>query len=463
MAVARYGPRLSRQGRRTGPGLSLFTTDPNEKDYVRVLRERPMGLLQTQQSSVYMTALPEAPTSELQLQIKVKDHEETTCFNSMETQLDLTSEPKRSVGTKATTTQIGPCTMQVDIGVTTHIVKYPYPTHGTEVKVNVDKKAQRVYLTAPFLNPVESGGYPVDPFPLLRHANYSPWNIHHVFLDRMPKLSTRNPTNFRWLVDHTAVQMSDRERFVQHCTQPSKRHPSDVLVNIKESLATLIKLYAGLQQASQTIFGLREPSSGIYLVICVGGLRLDLAAATVVLDTAVIPWSPETAKLLDSKISINEVETQPGDVAAWKGLIAASVERCRTWSHGPNCEYRSTGDAPIPTRVEDSPLCSCGRGRGFESLDWKVPTWERLLPHSTRAAISPLFGVSYVESIIGPGMKLQNTKRPVSWEEPTNKCWLCERSGRMPIPCPRCKKAKYCSRDCQRKHKELEHKHVCRP
>ncbi|KAG9122149.1 hypothetical protein FRC07_001602 [Ceratobasidium sp. 392] len=422
LAVSQYGPSLGESGRKTGPGLSLFTAGVNECDHVRVLRERPMGLSQPQRTPVYGSPTLEVPSNKIKHQLTTKiNEEENSFFRSMETQLEATSESKKSMGNKVTVIQISPCTMKVSIGSTEHIVRYPYPVYGAEVKVNVDKQTKQVNLTAPLLNPIESGGYPADLFPLLHHGNYSPWNIHHILVDRMPKLSVCNSTKLQWLVDHIAFQMSDRERFVRHCTQPSKRHSSDVLVNIKERLATLVQIYAGLGQTSCSTFALREPSHGIYMLICIGGLRLDLAAATVLLDAAIIPYSSEIANLLDPKTPTYDIETRSGDVAAWNRFLAACVERGRTWSHGPSCEYKSTGNAPLSIRVEDNPLCSCGRGAGFGSPDWKVAGWERLLPYGTRAAISPLFGVSYVESIMGPGMKQQDTKRPISWDESTNK------------------------------------------
>ncbi|KAG9098370.1 hypothetical protein FS749_003953 [Ceratobasidium sp. UAMH 11750] len=451
--------------RKTGDGLGLFATHINDKQHVVVLRELPMGFGQTQRVSSFIAPPPITPSNILTHQVTAVEKDERCSFRSMETRLELESEAERaavSSGTKVITAQIGPCTVKISVGQTEHIVRYPYPISSVKLGVRTNKKAHQVDLSVPFLDPIESGGYPFDPFPLLEHGNFSPWNLHHVYLDRMPKLSIRNTAKLRWLVDHTAIQMSDRERFVQHCTRPDKRYPSDILVNIKESITALIQVYTGLRQPSHTIFALRKPEYGIYMGICVSGLRLDLAAATVVLDAAVIPWSPETTKCLDPKTPIYAIETRDGDVAAWKRLLAACVERCRTWSHGPNCEYKSTGSAPLSTSLEENPLCSCGRGPGFDSADWKVAAWDRLLSHGTRAAISPLFGVSYLDSIVGPGMKLQDAKQPVSWDEPTNKCWMCGRSGRVPIPCPKCKKAKYCSRDCQRKHKEAEHKYVCK-
>ncbi|KAG8737084.1 hypothetical protein FRC10_008594, partial [Ceratobasidium sp. 414] len=324
----------SSYSRKLGPELNLFTANVSDRQHLLVLRERPMGLSHTQQTSGFLAQNPTANGNGIKVRLILLEDGLVFPCNSMEAQLELESEAERAsllAGTEVTVTQIGPCTMRALVGGVQHIIRYPYPVQGAGAKTRVDKAKHHVYLTAPVLKPLSSGGYPCNPFPILQHTNYSPWNLHHVFLDRMPKLDlrnvTRNPAKLRWLAKHTTTQMSDRERFVQHCTHPDKRHPSDVLVNIKESLATLVQVYAGLHQASRTIFGLCEPSNGIYMAICIGGLRLDLAAATVVLDAAIVCWSPETAKLLDPQTPIHEIRTRAGDVSAWKRLVAASVER----------------------------------------------------------------------------------------------------------------------------------------
>ncbi|KAG8722290.1 hypothetical protein FRC08_004526 [Ceratobasidium sp. 394] len=162
--------------------------------------------------------------------------------------------------------------MKISVGQTEHIVRYPYPISSAKLGVRVNKKVHQVdaekvnqQLSVPLLDPIESGSYPFDLFPLVEHGSFSPWNLHHVYLDRMPKLSIHNTAKLRWLVDHTAIQMSDHEGFVQHCTRLDKRYPSDVLVNIKESIAALIQVYTGLRQPSHTVFALRKPECGKYI------------------------------------------------------------------------------------------------------------------------------------------------------------------------------------------------------
>ncbi|KAI6098077.1 hypothetical protein EDD16DRAFT_1664746 [Pisolithus croceorrhizus] len=62
--------------------------------------------------------------------------------------------------------------------------------------------------------------------------------------------------------------------------------------------------------------------------------------------------------------------------------------------------------------------------------------------YATRAAISPLFPVSYMEKV---GVNIDDPIEPA----PTSGCVACGKGGGQLSTCSRCKKAKYCSKDCQ--------------
>jgi hypothetical protein len=287
----------------------------------------------------------------------------------------------------------------------------------------------------------------------------------------MPKLDVQQRDKLRWLIEHTTVQFSDRERVVQRSTHATQRRGSDVLVNVKESICVLVQDYVGLREGPQSTFGLIDTKHGYFVIIFVSGLRLDLAGATVALDAAVVPIHLEGAQalspgvtILDSSTQVMQIRTRPAEVVAWKYLLPAFVERCRTWSHKPNCRYKSSGAAPLSTNVEVNPLCTCGQGVGFDSPQWDVPAWKGLLPFATRAAISPLFAVSYLEVVAGPAAKVQDAKTSISWGKPPDVCWQCSglRLGRQLKRCERCKEARYCSKECQELHWKAEHRRLCK-
>jgi hypothetical protein len=290
-------------------------------------------------------------------------------------------------------------------------------------------------------------------------------------MDRMPRIDVQQREKLRsWLIEHTTAQFSDRERVIQRSTHATKRRPSEALVNVnvKESLSVLVQDYVGIREGPQATFGLIEPTFGIFVLVFVAGLRLDLAGATVALDCAVVSMALEAAPLLrpgrehlDKLTRTMQIRTRPAEVTAWKHLMPAFVERCRTWSHKQNCQYGSTGQIPLSEDIEVDPLCKCGQGIGFDGPEWKVPAWEQLLPYATRAAISPLFGVSYLEVVAGPAAMMSDTRKSIAYTEPTDVCWRCGDIGRPLLRCQKCQKALYCSKECQQMHWKEEHKNVC--
>jgi hypothetical protein len=327
----------------------------------------------------------------------------------------------------------------------------------------------------PASDPLDSGGYFLDRTPILQQNAYSPWNVHHIHMDRMPILDTKDPDELGWLDPHTSLQLSDREREVMD-DESEKASALNVMVNVKQSIHSLMVGFAGLRDEKMRAIGLSEPSDGgIYTILLIGGLRLDLASFTVVLDVALVPLSTEKMPTLMPKIQIlqndspvAQVKTVGHEAVAWKKLLPAYVERCRTWSHKANCEYASHGKIPITVEIKQNPLCTCGQGIGFTSAEWNVPSWKGLLPFATRAAISPLFSVSYIELVaadaksVHSGMQSAGRGGSKKKKQPSNACWLCWSSGNPTLlTCGKCKKARYCSADCQRQDWQ-DHKKACR-
>ncbi|KAB5592330.1 MYND finger protein [Ceratobasidium theobromae] len=457
-----------------GASLDLFTATAADKERLLVLRERPMGSAQTQRSDRFEPQPYDPVTaSGIKWQIKVVDDGPRCLVDSIVAHFPVTSSAARaelSKGAKVKVVQVGPCTLQLGWKKSTHILRFPYPLRGTDANARVTKTANAINVKVPVFKPVEAGGYPFNMFPIVWHTHFSPWNIHHLHIDRMPKIDVQQRDSLRWLLEHTTIQFSDRERVVQRSTHATQRRGSDVLVNVKESISVLIQDYVGIREGPQATFGLVDTKHGYFVFIFVGSLRLDLAGATVALDVALVPIHLEGAKLLDPGVTtldalaqIMQIRTRPAEVVAWKQLLPSFVERCRTWSHRPDCRYKSTGQVPLSVNVEVNPLCACGQGIGFDAPEWQVPAWKGLLPFATRAVISPLFGVSYLEVIAGPAAKMHDVRKPISWGEPPDVCWQCGglRLGKQLKRCQQCKKARYCSKECQELHWKAEHKLMC--
>ncbi|KAG9084838.1 hypothetical protein FRC06_003876 [Ceratobasidium sp. 370] len=188
-----------------------------------------------------------------------------------------------------------------------------------------------------------------------------------------------------------------------HVSTPSAPISFDVIgtSNLTDHLGLLITRHQAI--------GLCEPNNGgIYAILLVGGLRLDLASFTVIVDTALVPLSTERMSSLTPSIQklqdespVVQVITEAHKAVAWKKLLPAYVERCRTRKHKAKCGYAAQGEILLSLKMDESPICTCGEGLRFGGPEWRVEPWEGLFPFATRAAISPLFSVSYVESVAG--------------------------------------------------------------
>ncbi|KAG8730445.1 hypothetical protein FRC10_002683 [Ceratobasidium sp. 414] len=295
--------------------------------------------------------------------------------------------------------------MKLSIADNHHAVPYPYPIHGSKSRLRVARKSHYVEIIVPMADPLDSGRYYLDRAPIIQNSTYSPWNIHHVFPDLMPRVDLEDPKKLEWLSPHLALQFSNRELDLSNGDSATKSVPTNALMNVKESIRTLVKNYSGVQGTKARVFGLSEADSGsAYAILLVAGLRLDPASFTVVIDAALVPVSTERAsslapsiERLDKEDSIVQIVTSGQETVVWKNLLPAFVERCRTWLHKPNCEYAARDKTPLMINTGENLICSCGAGAGFEGPEWEATLWEDLLLFATRAAISPLFPVSFVE------------------------------------------------------------------
>jgi len=191
-------------------------------------------------------------------------------------------------------------------------------------------------------------------------------------------------------------------------------------------------------------------------VIFVNELKYDLHSHTVVCDAFVLPLTVSLSKRaervfakLEHEGNMHNVKIFPGEMESWKQLLPALVERCRSnWTHAHNCEYISAATIPLTETMDRDPLCSCGRGKDVEPMH-KVALWSPFAPLVTRIAISPLFAVSYLETV---GRDLENSR-----------CSRCRKKGKPKLQrCTVCKKQRYCSEACQKKDWK-DHKLLCKP
>ena len=299
-------------------------------------------------------------------------------------------------------------------------------------------------------------------------------NIHYVNLDLSPALDLpMNKDKLDWLRPHFGMTLSQYEKNLKERPDQGDR---GVLVNIKESITALFYNYTGIDgpEKQSKIFGLTDPTNGgVYTLIFVNDIKLDLASHTLIADACAVPLyralmvkiSPALQRLTDR--GLNQIVTLSDEAKVWRLLLPVVAERCRTWNHTSKCEYKSRGIPVALEGPEESPLCSCGKGKDLGAFG-KLMEWKLLHAHATRIAIGPLFSFSFMEDTLA---KMKNTLNPPTASNSSGfspapqsvltVCSKCAGPGKPSLMvCSRCKKAKYCSRTCQNSHWKV-HKRLC--
>jgi len=307
-------------------------------------------------------------------------------------------------------------------------------------------------VVVPVSGPFKSDGMKLNPFPVVGTERVlRPWSIHRLNLSRLPILDVKARKVDQWLNTHVGSMMSTRERSLR------KKHKSDVLMFVKDTLHTIFVRSAGTQGGTvRRLFALRdEATNNCDTIFFISDLRYDLHCHTMVCDGYVLPLTRELlpkiessfAKLVHNGDMVN-VTVFEGEIQTWKQLLPALVERCRSsWTHRSDCEYESKGKVPLTDVMEEDPLCSCGRGKDIEGMS-KVGLWRKLAPYVTRVALSPLFTVSYLET--------------VGRDPSAHRCCVCRGKGKPKLmTCTVCKMVRYCSRGCQKKDWTI-HKTRCK-
>ncbi|KAI6145463.1 hypothetical protein BKA82DRAFT_129435 [Pisolithus tinctorius] len=327
-----------------------------------------------------------------------------------------------------------------------HIIPFPLPVDATNAKLRIARKSKYVEVVAPMiltLNVKEESNVSENFRAAFDCGIPTLWSMHRLNLDRCPsfKLSTSRKA-FDWLGTHVRFMFSQRERLLRK--RRAFPGPTDTFMNLKDSLYTLFTSTTGLEGPIHTEFTLWNPEEkGFYAMILVTDIRLDVGSHTVVADSWIIPGSNGIRDKLMREIAGKLfIKTDANESEAWRHLLPLLIERCRTWKHKPSCEYLVHDSIPLyPGAGSDAnkvPWCSCGMGIGTGVLRERYGSVSA--KYATRAAISPLFAVSYMEEI---GVK---TDDPVG---PLERCAACGKGGVPLSVCSRCKRVKYCSKDCQ--------------
>ncbi|KIY46162.1 hypothetical protein FISHEDRAFT_66605 [Fistulina hepatica ATCC 64428] len=368
-----------------------------------------------------------------------------------------------------TVSQNSPCMLRLSLGPLQQDIIFPYPISVSRHKVRVARRSLWIEIVVLFsatsrLESMRSSPYP---FVWSKNGSTTPWNITRINLVRSPSIDLSAKKLDTWLGPQIGSMFSTHERQILKEKDENRLAPARLLKEKDEVMLAFVKstLHAIFVQAAGIqgdrrfqVFALTdETTRNSDTVIFVSDLKYDFDANTFVCDAFVLPLTHELMECFDAQMqdAFGRLVTGPGcshvkvyetEMRAWKHLLPAFAERCRTWEHSPNCEYKAAKRIPLCDVMEEDPLCSCGRGKDVTEMT-KRSAWKPFAPLVTRIALSPLFSARYPE--------------PPALDPSSRRCYMCRQVGKPKLmQCSGCSKVQYCGNKCQ-KRDWATHKQKC--
>ncbi|KAF9562457.1 hypothetical protein CPC08DRAFT_706665, partial [Agrocybe pediades] len=479
-----------------GPMLEIYSTSLADAAHVQVVRYRPNnpGELETLRSLFH---LPKNPSSKDNTRQKVSVGVNNAKFITLTVRKEIIGETavrSLSSGAVVRTTPVNDYSVLVAFDGFEENVVFPFPICTGRVKIRIARKSSYIEIEAP-IRPhfKDSLDVSLNMFPVACQAgNINLLNIPYVNLDRLPALKLPMSEDFTLALQlHMMSSLTEYEqRIIERSDQAVAPGP---FIELKRTIACIVSEYCYFQKAGvrKQVFGLFYPGLvplDCYALLFINEARIDVGSHNLVLDACAVPIyeklllsDPRKMKLFLLGIPLLTLKTLKDEALAWFSILPVLAERCRTWKHLPSCEYRKMGIPPTPKA--SSPLCSCGKGKNLGAFG-KKDEYKLLHGDATRIAINPLFDFSYTqyqtllpELLAGlsskpAGIKLPQSysfgARPVSSVPTANLkdgCDNCHehqgKAGQTGLSfCSACKKARYCSRECQKAHWKV-HKKYC--
>ncbi|KAJ3204137.1 hypothetical protein HDU67_009767 [Dinochytrium kinnereticum] len=308
--------------------------------------------------------------------------------------------------------QFSPCAITVSFGTLSNLnLVFPFPVDGEKCKLRVARKSSYIEVSAAPSGRKITGGFSKRRFPvvLANHRFPTAWTLHRIFLDSLPSLNFQPPQKPDFIDSYLSLQLSARESTIRSLPD---HEGMDLMNDIKECIA---QIFLHSSTRGSRLFFISDPSPlGAHTALFVTDLKIDGSNHVTVADCCILPLtidlvkSPGFSVLADTGTQIRfPSEAHDG---AWKRLVPALVERCRTWNHDPvRCEYRTLGKIPVSFENGVSPLCSCSAGKPSQAF-MRVKEWGPFAKYVTRAAVSPFFAPSFLDSFGGSVLKTARKK-----------------------------------------------------
>lgn len=296
----------------------------------------------------------------------------------------------------------------------------------------------------------------MNSFPVSVTGNVeAPWNVHRLNLDALPTMDISEQEPLKKIPVDLVSATTDHEQLLREA-----KDRTDTLLNVKNTIHVMLTEFSGSRKAR--VFPLHT-NHCIDTIIFITSVRLDLASHGFVADAQVLTLSERMVDKVRGTLSAIDkekrlIEFHGKEAVAWKQLLPALAERCRTWEHGQNCEYLAEKKIPLSLEYDGDPLCSCGKGKAVTPEFRSEIGWKSAIPFVTRIAIGPLYGVPYAEDV-GRCIAGLIPENPLQPEKRCQKCGSLEKPKLL--VCTGCRDVSYCSTDCQKADWKA-HKGICR-
>ncbi|KAH6912449.1 hypothetical protein BKA70DRAFT_1530181 [Coprinopsis sp. MPI-PUGE-AT-0042] len=502
------GPALQIYGTRLDDGehVLVCASRPDNMDELtdaRLLVGRPAGQLEGEEPGAgeRLGFVEKGDGGSLPGSAALNFRQETKQACSIVLRADI-GEPARkaALGTKENAVvrgEDGNYSITLKYGKYRQVFIFPFPVDIGTAKTRVARKSSYLEVEAQvLLGPESSKDGFVNPFEVqITQASPILSNMHYTSLNLLPCLAFKGQ-QLDWIKSINVLSMLSHREAVEVPATAVKHS----IRGIKDSMTFLFEQFIQ-GNGKPFVMGLTSdnegdpiPPTGINfnIVWFISGLRLDLHGSSLILDGCFHHWDQPTMKnnpqwiaAIQGLQDFRMMEFPEHTITMWKKMIPAIVERCRTWSHTPNCSYQAGATIPRSTGPRDDPICECGRGKDLGPF-MENKAWKPLAPFVTRIAVGLVFPSNFEDimllkstfrpsftrldpvgqpspgppkDIIGAGPPSRHEedlkgKEKDSEEDKEELCWKCQGSGGSSglklLRCSRCKEARYCSDICQK-------------
>ncbi|KAI1410508.1 hypothetical protein F5Y13DRAFT_202313 [Hypoxylon sp. FL1857] len=329
------------------------------------------------------------------------------------TRLDITSKEYQSTlrDCKIETKIVSPCQVTVALGPTTLFVVC-FPAFITEkIKTRIARKSCYIEVITHIATSSDWEKYPCFMYPVhLIRGQPVNWNLPYLNLGSYPIIDMSEGRKQKWFYVHPPLATSRREEALRTNAKLHRSLGEQIRLDFKNSILSMFFLPPEVHSRKHQVFTLcgKANDNILHVLIITSGLRLDLANRTIVLDCAILPSYteilPSIFQFLDVLQLGTPIITEVGDaeLQLWKQVLPAYIERCRTWEHRDDCEYKQ--NAKVPLTVDDNKqfLCTCGNGKFPANFVTGMAGWDTVSRYAVRAAFSLPFWAPYVDEFYDP-------------------------------------------------------------